>query len=150
MAESIRKPLTENELKFLELWETKVLTHKYNINVADIDEAAKLIGFHKQGNCASCNRNAAIDLNNKYNQMKSAYVNYQKQIEEMKKKEFSDKVKAGINKKIKKDRVKNAKEFLENKSTIQDHNRKTPKGVDTKKTKKKEKGDDDSNYINTI
>lgn len=76
MAKTIQMPLSENDIKFMEIWRNKVLTRKYNISMADVEEAAGYLAFRRSGTCSSCNRNDVIEMNNIYNRLNGQYEQY--------------------------------------------------------------------------
>lgn len=73
--EKVKLPLTETEIKFMELW-TIVITKKYNISSDSIDQAASLINYKRTGTCSTCLRNDAAAINNVYRQLLPEYNLY--------------------------------------------------------------------------
>lgn len=67
-----KPPLNENEMRFMGIW-TEVLKKRYSIPSNRMDEAASLIGYKRSGNCSTCMRNDAIELNNIYMRLFEKY-----------------------------------------------------------------------------
>jgi len=70
-----KQPLTETEIKFMELW-SKVILKKSSVSTESIDEAASLINFKRSGTCSTCLRNDAASINNTYRQLLPEYNLY--------------------------------------------------------------------------
>lgn len=71
----IKQQLTENEIKFMDLW-SNVILKKYSVSSESIDEAARLINFKRSGSCQTCLRNDAAAINNTYRQLLGEYNIY--------------------------------------------------------------------------
>ena len=69
---------TKKEVAFCEFWERVILPRKWQILTTDLDKASNLIGVSRSGNCSACNRNDAQALNNIYQRLRPAYVEYKK------------------------------------------------------------------------
>lgn len=109
MPTTIRGQLTKNEIEFVELWEREVVPNKYRVQSDSINRAAALLNHHRTGNCQTCLRNDAINLNNFYRRLKPKYD------EEMKRKDEKKEAKKRLTSK-KKNREA-AKNYLKNKET---------------------------------
>lgn len=65
--------MKENERLFCIYFESYLLPNKYNVSYDSIREAAKILGYPINGNCATCYSNYARDLYSKYRQLEPEY-----------------------------------------------------------------------------
>jgi len=67
--------LTPNEVEFMRYW-TGVLKHKARITSGELDYAANLISHPRTGNCSTCLRTDAVNMNNTFRQLLPTYNQY--------------------------------------------------------------------------
>lgn len=68
--------MTDNELKFMKLFEEQILPNRKNVSIAILKQAADLVGVGINTSCRTCAARSSSDLLNKYGQMKPTYDEY--------------------------------------------------------------------------
>lgn len=85
MPEIIKSKLKSNEIEFMKYWEDVVLKNKNKITPGMLDYASNLLGANRTGNCSTCMKNDALEMNNKYNILLSVYNQHKLEISELQK-----------------------------------------------------------------
>lgn len=71
--------VTENEIKFMEFMEEKIIPNRNpGVSFDDIRYAASLIGYSITGSCGSCMKNYGIDLLNLYGTIEPRWIEHKK------------------------------------------------------------------------
>lgn len=68
--------MTDNEIKFMKLFEEKILPNRKNVSISLLKEAADLIGVGINTSCRTCAAKSSSDLLNRYGGMKPKYDEY--------------------------------------------------------------------------